>query len=235
MDDNTFDCPNCGARIYPEMTRCPQCGQNMYPEDEPEFAPEDQFEQVNWVTILGYLLLGWLVAAGVALLLHFIIASLVTPSALGGIARVILFLAGPLGSLVGGYVSAGTAKRYTILLGGLVGVFLLPVLVLLTTHWVQVTLTLLFNPWILLTGFSTILAGVAGGWINSNFIQNQAWQEKWKVRGWEDILYRELLRRVRFNGSIADRLIDYERRQQPQASRLQLIQNAIERWEKDNR
>jgi hypothetical protein len=40
---------------------------------------------------------------------------------------------------------------------------------------------------------------------------------------------------VRFNGSAADRLIEYERNQEPEASRLKLIQNAIERWERDNR
>jgi hypothetical protein len=71
--------------------------------------------------------------------------------------------------------------------------------------------------------------------VERQILRGTDWKEKWKVRGWEDMLYRELLRRVRFNGSIADRLIDYERHQDPQASRLKLIQNAIEHWERDNR
>ena len=61
------------------------------------------------------------------------------------------------------------------------------------------------------------------------------WQERLKLRSWEDFLYQDLLRKVLFNGSAADRLIEYERRQDPQATRFKLIQNAIERWERDNR
>jgi hypothetical protein len=76
---------------------------------------------------------------------------------------------------------------------------------------------------------------VIGGWLNVRSAGNIDWQEKWRVRGWEDLLYQDLLRKVRFNGSAADRLIDYERKQDPQATRLKLIQNAIERWERDNR
>jgi hypothetical protein len=49
------------------------------------------------------------------------------------------------------------------------------------------------------------------------------------------MLYQDLLRKVRFNGSAADRLIDFERKREPGASRLKLIQSAIERWERDNR
>ena len=60
---------------------------------------------------------------------------------------------------------------------------------------------------------------------------NLEWQEQWKVRGWEDLLYQDLLRKVRFNRSAANRLIEYEKKQDPQASRLKLIQNAIERWD----
>ena len=120
-------------------------------------------------------------------------------------------------------------------MGGLVGVFDLPVLVLLATHWVKVTLGLLFGPWGLLLGFLTILAGVLGGWLTEYFAPDSDVKEKWRVRGWEDLLYQDLLRKTRFNGSAADRLIEYEKKQDPAASRLKLIQSAIERWERDNR
>jgi len=233
MDDNTFECPNCGARVYPEMTRCPQCGQNMYPEDDVTVASETT--SPGWGSILGSLLLGLLISAGIALVLHFIVASFISPSMLGGFGKAVLFLAGPLGSLVGGYVCAGLAHRDAKLIGGLVGVLSLPVAALLTTHWVQVTLTLLLSPWSLGVGLLIVLAGVFGGWLNLRFTRNVDWQEKLKVRSWEDMLYQDLLRKVRFNGSIADRLIAYERKQEPEASRLKLIQNAIERWEWDNR
>jgi predicted RNA-binding Zn-ribbon protein involved in translation (DUF1610 family) len=235
MDDNTFECPNCGAKIYPEMTRCPQCGQNMYPEDEVSRPSNVGLTVAGWGSTLGFLLIGWMIACGIALILHFIIASFFSPSMLGGLGKAVLFLAGPVGALVGGYVSASLAKLYPKLLGGLVGAFTLPVLALFSTHWVQVNLSLLITPWMLLAGLVTILAGVGGGWMNVKSSGNADWKEKWQVRGWEDLLYQDLLRKVRFNGSAADRLIDYEHKQDPLASRLKQIQNALERWERDNR
>ena len=84
-------------------------------------------------------------------------------------------------------------------------------------------------------GILIIFAGVCGAWIYEKTSLNLEWQDQWKVRGWEDLLYQDLLRKVRFNGSAANRLIEYERKQDPQASRLKLIQSAIERWERDNR
>jgi len=85
-----------------------------------------------------------------------------------------------------------------------------------------------------LLGFSTILGGMLGGWLTEIFSPENDWKEKWRIHGWEDLLYQDLLRKVRFNGTIADRLIEYERKQDPQASRLKLIQSAIDRWERDN-
>lgn len=235
MDDNTFECPNCGAKIYPEMTRCLQCGQTMYPEDEEPSQIETTSTTTSWGLILGAMLVGWLIASGIALILHFILASLISPAILGGVGKAVLFLAGPLGALVGVYVCAGMARTHSKLLGGVVGALTLPVLALLATHWVEVTLSFLLSPWVLVAGLITILAGVCGGWLNEMLAQDGDLKEKWRVHGWEDMLYQDLLRKVRFNGSIADRMLEYERKQDQQASRLKLIQNAIERWERDNR
>jgi hypothetical protein len=169
------------------------------------------------------------------LIIHFIVAELVTPAVLGNVGKFFLFLAGPIGSLVGGYICAGLISQYALILGGLVGVLAVPVSVLLYTHWVRLSLAIFINPWILGTVPLIIIAGICGGWLYIRFTQNVEWQEKRRVRGWEDLLYQDLLRKVRFNGSAADRLIEYERNQEPEASRLKLIQNAIERWERDNR
>jgi predicted nucleic acid-binding Zn-ribbon protein len=35
--ENEFECANCGALIYDQLTRCPNCGVNLYePEEESE-------------------------------------------------------------------------------------------------------------------------------------------------------------------------------------------------------
>lgn len=235
MDDNTYECPNCGAKIYPEMTRCPQCGQSMYPEDEQTSQEEAETVPGNWGSILGAILVAWLIAAGIALLLNIILGSLISPSILGPIGKSILFIAGPAGALVGAYVGAGMARQHSKIMGVVVGVLTLPVLALLATHWVVVSTDFLVSPFSILTGLLTLVGGSGGGWLSEKFSLDSSWKEKLRVRGWEDLLYQDLLRKVRFNGSIADRLIDFERKQDPQASRLDLIQSAIDRWERDNR
>jgi hypothetical protein len=51
----------------------------------------------------------------------------------------------------------------------------------------------------------------------------------------EENLYQDLFIKVGYDHDIARRLIEYERQREPQATRLQLIRNAIQRWERDNR
>lgn len=54
-------------------------------------------------------------------------------------------------------------------------------------------------------------------------------------KGQETDPYQELLSKVRGDALTAERLIEYERRRAPSASREELIRRAIERWERDNR
>ncbi|MEO8355546.1 MAG: hypothetical protein ABI621_06510 [Chloroflexota bacterium] len=51
----------------------------------------------------------------------------------------------------------------------------------------------------------------------------------------EASLFDNLLRKVGGDRSAAERLIEYERGQKPNATRLTCLQNAIDRWEHENR
>ena len=51
----------------------------------------------------------------------------------------------------------------------------------------------------------------------------------------EAVLFDDLLRKVGGDRSVAERLIEYERGQKPGATRLTCLQNAIGRWEQENR
>ncbi|MDQ2692298.1 MAG: hypothetical protein M3Y68_09720 [Chloroflexota bacterium] len=51
----------------------------------------------------------------------------------------------------------------------------------------------------------------------------------------EAILFDDLLRKVGGDRSVVERLIEYERRQNPNVTRLTCLQNAIQRWEQENR
>ena len=50
-----------------------------------------------------------------------------------------------------------------------------------------------------------------------------------------EMLYQDLLVRVQFDRSVADRLVQFEQRRAPFAQRKQWIVTAIQRWERDNR
>ena len=51
----------------------------------------------------------------------------------------------------------------------------------------------------------------------------------------EASLFDDLLRKVGGDRSVVERLIEYERRLRPGATRLTCLQHAIERWERENR
>jgi hypothetical protein len=51
----------------------------------------------------------------------------------------------------------------------------------------------------------------------------------------EAVLFDDLLRKVGGDRSAAERLIEYERGQTPNATRLTCLQNAIRHWEQENR
>ena len=51
----------------------------------------------------------------------------------------------------------------------------------------------------------------------------------------EAAMFDDLLRKVGGDRSTVERLIEYERGQRPNATRLTCLQNAISRWEQENR
>lgn len=51
----------------------------------------------------------------------------------------------------------------------------------------------------------------------------------------EAILFNDLLQKVGGDRSVVERLIEYERQKHPNATRLTCLQNAIGRWEHENR
>ena len=51
----------------------------------------------------------------------------------------------------------------------------------------------------------------------------------------EAALFDDLLRKVGGDRSVVERLIEYEKQLSPSATRLTCLQNAIQRWERENR
>ena len=72
------------------------------------------------------------------------------------------------------------------------------------------------------------LAALVGG--AGYLIFRQYTNSSW---GMEHKLYQQLVNRTRGDREQAQRLIEYEKRRTPEANRLQLLQNAIYRWDRD--
>jgi len=236
MENNDLECPNCGASVYYELTRCPKCGWNFYDADANEaFEParQEPWWDAAWVGSLKAVLSGWLAAAAVTFALHYSISRIYAPETLNLPAQAILFFSGPLGALAGGYLAGALAKRRQAGHGLAVGMLTIGAALLLETHWHEVTTAFLLQPAAWLNWIVTVLAGIAGEVIYTRS-NEQAALPRWIVTSEED-LYRNLLAKVRSNPETAERLIAFERQKAPQAGRRMLIQNAIERWLRDNR
>ncbi len=262
MEDQTIECPHCGDVFSLELTRCPKCGLNMYPEDEealhdysqpPSNSPLQGGESVGQVSIpaeagigeaLWAVLLGLILAGAVSFVLHMFASRAETAEGISTGWRVILFLAGPLGAAIGSYSTSMVGKRERLPaagLGALVGLGSAALAVLFETRWRLVTLQVMLEPGMLAQYAMCLLLGALGGWLSGEsgaaYLAGATQPPAKAVKGmsWEDLIYRDLLTRVRFNRDTAERLIEYERRLAPEADRYTLVRNAVERLERDRR
>jgi hypothetical protein len=85
-------------------------------------------------------------------------------------------------------------------------------------------------------GWIVILAASFGGAkVAEKMLQKVTFQSLFVVLPTEENLYQDLFIKVGYDHDIAGRLIEYERQRAPQATRSELIRNAIQRWQRDNR
>ena len=261
MDDQSIECPRCGEVFSMEFTRCPQCGLNMYPEDEtPASDPRypvtgdggglqqmaggeggDRIEAGTGEALLA-VVLGVILAGTVSFLAHTFATRAESAQGLPVAWQMVLFLTGPLGAALGGSSIGVVAKRERLPaagLGVLVGIGAAALVVLFETRWRLVTAQVLLEPAMLAQYALCLLGGALGGWLGGQseaaFLAGGAPPVQKAVKGmsWEDLMYRDLLTRVRFNRDTAERLIEYERRLAPEAERYTLMRNAVERLDRD--
>ena len=248
MEDNTIECPNCGEVFSLEFTRCPKCGLNMYPEDEPAgAAPGMQPDEAEGRSpgageaVLA-VILGLILAGTLSFIVHMFASRTATGTGLPETWRIGLLMASPLGAVVGGY-SMGLVGQHGRMAGAgagaLVGAGCAALAVLFETRWRLVTPQVLVEPSMLAMYALCILGGAVGGWLSGKseaaFLAGGTAPAKKEAKGvsWEDLMYRDLLTRVRYNRDTAERLIEFERRKTPEADRYTLIRNAVERLERD--
>jgi hypothetical protein len=230
-NETEFECPNCGEMVYQELFACPKCGLVFHPLDEDDDEQPEASGGFGAAQPVGFSLgavaAGWVVSAGVAFFISYIVSSLLPGVSAAG--RVFLFLAGPLGALLGGMVAAHLAGQRLVLHGLGVGLLSMGSAYLLEA----VRRDLAADPLITETivSWAVILAaGPLGARLLGLKLPALAGSGTSEKR-----LYNTLLARVRYDKETAERLIDFERRRLPNASRAVWVERAVERLEHDRR
>ena len=231
---NDLECPHCGATFHYELTRCPNCGVNIYfPEDEEDGELNKSFSGFvdSFRFPLG-ILAGWTAAIVLSLSLYLPIRFAFTMPQSGYIVYSILTACIGVGAFAGGFFAVRTAKEKVILstlLVGLVGIG--TSIVILLREWK----TLFPFPSVSLGWLTILAASFAGAKAAERMLQKTTVETLFVVRPTEENLYQALFIKAGYDHNVAKRLIEYERQRAPQATRSELIRNAIQRWDRDNR
>jgi len=231
-----IECPNCGERVYYEVTVCPKCGCNLYPDEEAETEPQVASAAPTPRTLSAKGIVLGALASAVAVFLLNRLASVIWPAGDGSALQVFLLAAGPISALAGGYLAGGLARREGVLNGLVVGIASLAPAYFLEAYWHDLSQEPIgaaaLISWVVMVG-----CGALGGWLWQRMDSRAAVQALFHPRlsMSKGRLYEELLILVHRDQGAADRLIELEGRRNPQLSRAARIQNAIDRLRHDRR
>lgn len=160
-DQNEIECPRCGERVYIEVLVCPNCGLHFYANEADPL--EEQAGRSGWLGALLAVLLGAFAAGAASFALHLFAAALWADpyQAAGG--QALLWLAAPLGGLVGGYLAASLVKERAWQIGLLTGVLALAPAYLLEAYYRDLSTQppggLAVSSWL-----AMVVCGGLGGW-----------------------------------------------------------------------
>jgi hypothetical protein len=231
---NYLECPHCGAKFHYELTRCPNCGVNIYfPDDEEdgEFSKAfSRFIDSNRFP-LG-VLAGWSAIIVLSLGLYIPIRFAFTTPQSGYVVYALLVACVSVGSFAGGFFAARVARKRVMVSAALVGLVGIGIaIVVLLREWK----TVLPFPSVTLGWIVILAASFGGAKVAEKMLRKAILQSLFIVPPTEENLYQDLFIKAGYDHDIAKRLIEYERLRTPQATRSELIRNAIQRWERDNR
>lgn len=254
LDSNDLECPHCGATFYYELTHCPKCGRAIYPSDYDDYEEEEgETETEGWgidpeslgasrprkadAHPLVGLLVGAFVSGFMGIFLFFILDGIFQKAITASPTSLIRFIplaSVPLGAFLGGYVATAMNPKNALLNGLFVGLLSLGAAILIAAYQYDLAVEPLFRPETLPWWGFILLFAILGSLSRHRNVEEQTVQQLFTPRS-EGQLYTELLTKVQFDRLTAESLIIYEQKRAPHATRFEWIQNAIDRWERDNR
>lgn len=231
LEDNEVECARCGGTFHISLSRCPHCGVNLYePQEEqnPQISALDNIK--NTLRFPLAILAGWFIAAFIGLLIYIPLRTAQATTPASAFVAISAALTLGLGAFAGGFLYQRISQTQST--GGTISQIafssLLGVLVFLTEN----TLWTLFAPLSLLAIASASFYGIK---LADKMLRQALIDDLFApvVRSQER--YEDLLAKVGHDRDVAERLLAHERVITPKATRDILVENAIKRWEKDNR
>ena len=229
-----IECPHCGATFSYELTHCPNCGMSIYlPEDEEESQASQTFARfIDSIRFPLGVLAGWLVTIVLSLSLYLPIRFAFTAPQPGVVVYSIIVACIAAGGFAGGFLAIRIAKERATLGAMLVGqVSVGLTVVILLREWG----TALPFPGVPLGWLLILAANLGGAKVAEKMLQKVTLESLFVILPTEENLYQDLFIKTGYDHEVAKRLIEYERRRTPQATRSALIRSAIQHWERDNR
>jgi len=228
QDADGVECPKCGRSLPLYIVRCPHCGQEMYPEavegEETTNEPADRSYLDPLFFFFTYIL-----SSIVLLFLIVLSIDLTARWKIWMITALIVF--GDSWWISQRYSFRGKSERTLALLEAGTTV---PAIVLSTLgemRWRDGSQPEFWD-WVLFAGWIiTLLAAMIGVEVGQSFRSD----EDNPLPRSEKELYQKLLQYCHHNPRMVERQIEYERKQAPRGSRVDWLQNAVQRQERGRR
>jgi hypothetical protein len=228
-----IECGQCGASFYYELHRCPECGALVYPDEADE--PSEPSRAAYSLMQAGPLLLSWFTSALLLLVLYFPLSRAFSLDPLQPGARLLLLLTAALCALPAGWLAGRYASSHLHAHGLLAGLGTASLAVVFFELVYNQGAELLESP----TSWAVLLLVVLAGWGGSRLAEHMHRQSAVASLFGpvieENLHYQRLLAITGNDKETVERLIAYEGRRYPKSTRLERMQRAIERWERDNR
>jgi hypothetical protein len=136
------------------------------------------------------------------------------------------------GSFAGGFLAVRVAREKVVLGALLAGLASVGIGIAISLReWS----TALPSAGVILGWIMILAASFGGAKVAENMLRKLTVETLFVVPSTEENLYQNLFIKAGYDHDIAKRLIEYEHQRAPQASRSELIRNAIRHWERDNR
>jgi len=230
-DADGLECPKCGRSLPLDMLRCPQCGQEMYPEAVEQEETTD--EPADWPhpDPLFFLLIYLVSVMGL------VFFNLVDTSSDGLPVRWKIWLISALIAFGDGWWISrrcslrGKSGRTLALLGTVTTVTAIVMGILNEMNWRNGSRPEFWD-WVLFAGWIVTLLAAAVGVAVGQWRRSVS--KPLKPRS-EKQLYRKLLQYCQHKPQMVERLIEYERERAPRGSRLDWLESAVQRRERNRR